>query len=93
MALIQVQVEHGRSQAEARDRLAKAVGEVQSRFGSMVRTCEWSPARDSVMLTGPGVRLDLRVDATHVHVSGDLPLLASLLGTEKLKQIVASSFK
>lgn len=93
MALVQVKVEHGRSEVEARDRLAKAVGEVQSRFGSMVRTCEWSPSRDSVTLTGPGVRLELRVDPTHVHVSGDIPLLASLLGTEKLKQIVASSFK
>jgi hypothetical protein len=46
-----------------------------------------------VVLNGPGVRLDLLVDAVDVHVSGDIPLLASLLGTDKLKQIVESSFK
>jgi Putative polyhydroxyalkanoic acid system protein (PHA_gran_rgn) len=93
MALIQVKVKHGRSHSEARDRLARAVGELQGRFGPMIRTCEWSPSRDSVALTGPGVRLDLVVDAIDVHVSGDIPLLASLLGTDKLRQIVESSFK
>jgi hypothetical protein len=93
MPLIQVKVKHGRSLSEARDRLARAVGEVQGRFGPMIKTCEWSPSRDSVVLTGPGVRLDLLVDAVDVHVSGDIPLLASLLGTDKLKQIVESTFK
>lgn len=93
MALIQVKVKHGRTFDEARDRLAHAVGEVQGRFGTMVRTCEWSPSRDTVVLIGPGVRLELRVDPVDVHVSGDIPMLASLLGTEKLKQIVESTFK
>lgn len=93
MALIQVKVKHGRSLIEARDRLAMAVGELQGRFGPMVRSCEWSPSKDSVVLTGPGVRLDLTVNATDVHVSGDLPMLASLLGTDRIKQIVESSFK
>ena len=93
MALIQVKVKHGRTIDEARGRLARAVGEVQGRFGPMIRTCEWSPSRDSVVLTGPGVRLDLMVDAVDVHVSGDIPLLASLLGTDKLKQIVEATFK
>jgi len=93
MAMIEVKVKHGRTRTEAQDRLAEAVGEVQSRFGSMVRTCEWSPTRDSVVLQGPGVKLDLRIDDHDVHVSGDIPILASLLGTEKLKQIVQSAFR
>ena len=93
MALIQVKVKHGRTLDDARDRLAQAVGEVRGRFGPMVRSCEWSPARDSVVLHGPGVRLALRVAAVDVHVSGDIPLLASLLGTDKLKQIVESTFR
>ncbi len=93
MALIQVKVKHGKPESEARARLGVAVGELQSRFGPMVRTCEWSPDRSSVLLTGPGVRLDLKVDSEDVHVSGELPILASLLGSEKLKQIVASTFK
>ena len=93
MSLIQVKVKHGRTFAEARDRLALAVGEIQTRFGPIVRKTEWSPARDSVTLTGPGVRLELLVDATDVHVSGDIPLLASLVGSSKLKQIVEATFK
>jgi hypothetical protein len=93
MPLIQVKVKHGRTIDEARDRLERAVGELQGRFGPMIRTCEWSPGRESVVLTGPGVRLDRLVDADDVHVSGDIPLLASLLGTDKLKQIVEATFK
>ena len=93
MPMIQVKVPHGRTIDEARDRLARAVGELQGRFGPMIRTCEWSPGRESVVLTGPGVRLELRVDPIDVHVSGDIPILASLLGSDKLKQIVEATFK
>jgi hypothetical protein len=93
MSLIQIKVEHGRTFEEARDRLALAVQEIQSRFGLMVRKVEWSPGRDSVILEGPGVRLDLKVDAVAVHVTGDIPMLAGLLGSSRLKQIVESTFK
>jgi Putative polyhydroxyalkanoic acid system protein (PHA_gran_rgn) len=93
MSLIQVKVEHGRTFDEARDRLDLAVREVQAKFGVMVRRAEWSPGRDSVILEGPGVRLDLRVDHVAVHVTGDLPILGGLLGSSRLKQIVESTFK
>jgi hypothetical protein len=93
MSLIQLKVEHGRTFEEARDRLALAVQEIQTRFGLMVRKVEWSPGRDSVTLEGPGVRIDLKVDALAVHVTGDIPMLAGILGSPRLKQIVESAFR
>ncbi len=93
MPLIQVKVQHGRTFEDAKDRLAQAVRDLQARFGVMVRKAEWSPGRDAVALEGPGVRLDLRVDAAEVHVTGDIPLLAGLMGSSSLNQIVESTFK
>jgi hypothetical protein len=93
MPLIQVKVHHGRTLDEARDRLTRAVAELQSRFGPLIRSCEWSPSRDAVALAGPEVRLDVRVDADDVHVSGDIPILGSLLGVDRVKQIVEATFK
>ena len=93
MSLIEVKFEHGQNREVARDRLNQAVGEIESRFGSMVHRVEWSSDRESVRLEGPGVRIDLRVDERDVHVSGDIPILAGLLGSSRLKQIVESSFK
>ena len=92
MPLIQVKVKHGKTLGEARDRLAGAVSQVRSQFGALIKSTDWSEARDAVTLTGPGVRLELRVDASDVHVSGDIPLLASLVGSSRLKQIVESTF-
>ena len=93
MPLIQVNVKHGRTLDEARDRLVRAVTELQNRFGPMLKSCEWSPSRSAVVLAGPGVRLDVSVDASEVHVSGDVPLLASLIGADRVKQIVEATFK
>ena len=93
MSLIELKVQHGRTFEEAKDRLAQAVRDLQTRFGGMIRKAEWSAGRDAVTLDGPGVRLDLRVNAEDVHVRGDIPLLARLVGSSKLKQLVESTFK
>ena len=60
----------------------------------LVRDLKWSEAGDAVVLTGPGVKLDLKVDANEVHVAGDIPLLGGLLGgSGSLKsQIVEAAF-
>lgn len=93
MSLIDVKLKHGRTYEDARDRLAKAVAQLQGQFGGMIRKAEWSPGRDAVVLEGPGARLDLKVDADEVHVTGDIPLLAGLFGSSNLKQLVESTFK
>jgi hypothetical protein len=46
-----------------------------------VKNVTWTPDRTAVTLTGPGVIVDLKVDAEHVHASGDIPLLGNLLGS------------
>jgi hypothetical protein len=57
------------------------VSEVQTRFASAVKSVTWNTDRTAVTLTGPGVRVDLKVDAEHVHATGDIPLLGNLLGS------------
>jgi len=93
MSLIQVKVKHGRTLDDAKAQLTRAVAEIQGRFAGLVHGVRWSDARDSVVLTGPGVRLDLRVDPEEVHVTGDIPLLGGLLGgSASLRKIVESAF-
>ncbi len=93
MSLIQVKLKHGRTFDDAKAHLARAVADVQARFGVMVQKAEWSAARDAVTLAGPGVRLDLRVDAEEVHVEGDIPLLGGLLGgSSGVKKMVEAAF-
>ncbi|MBA3312050.1 MAG: polyhydroxyalkanoic acid system family protein [Planctomycetota bacterium] len=79
MPLVNVSVKHNTTFEDAKVRLEGAVADVQGRFASVVRNIEWSPDRTAVKLTGPGVIVDLKVDAEHVHATGDVPLL-NLLG-------------
>ncbi len=94
MPLIDLKIRHGRPLDEAKAHLGRAVGDIQGKFGAMVRTVEWSGGRDAVSLGGPGFRLDVRVDASEVHVSGDLPWVAGLLGgSDGIKRMVESAFR
>ena len=93
MSLIEVKLKHGRTFDDAKAHLARSVAELQNRFGPLVQGAKWSEARDAVALSGPGVKLDLRVDADEVHVTGDIPLIGGLLGgSGKIRQIVESAF-
>ncbi len=79
MPLVNVSVKHNTTFDDAKSRLEQAVADVQGKFASVVRNIAWSPDRTAVKLTGPGVIVDLSVDAEHVHATGDVPLL-NLLG-------------
>lgn len=81
MPLVNVSVKHNTTFDDAKQRLADAVADVQGRFAAAVKNVTWSPDRTAVTLTGPGVIVDLKVDAEHVHASGDIPLLGNLLGS------------
>ncbi|MEX0712960.1 MAG: polyhydroxyalkanoic acid system family protein [Pirellulales bacterium] len=80
MPLISLSVKHGRSLEEARLRLEETVAQALDRFGSLLERVEWSADRDRVKLFGPGVELEMRVDAQEVYVTGDMPFLSKLLG-------------
>jgi hypothetical protein len=95
LPLLNLSLKHGRTLDDARARLKMAVGEAQARFSPMIQRVEWSADQDSVALSGVGFRIEMRVDAQDVHVTGDLPLFGGLLGSplaQGLKGILQKAF-
>jgi hypothetical protein len=96
MSLINLSLKHGRTAAEARNTLEKAVGDVQSLFGAMIRRADWSTDHNRVRLEGSGFWVEMSVDDQHVHATGDIPFLAWLLGGPLgggLKKILEKRFE
>jgi hypothetical protein len=94
MPLVSLSLAHGRTQEEARRRLETVVGEISGRFG--LGDIEWSADRNRVKLEGIGARIEMWVDPRDVHVTGDVPVLAGLLGgpfTSGLRQILDQAFR
>ncbi len=46
----------------------------------MLPCADWSDDRNRVRLIGTGFEIEVWVDAAEVHLRGDIPLLAKLLG-------------
>ena len=80
MALVNLSMKHGATLPEAETQLSQTVAEVTNRFGAFVRGVDWAEDRRSVKLTGPGMWVSMRVDATDVHCEGDIPAVSNLLG-------------
>ena len=96
MPLINLAVQHGRTLEEARTSLEMAVNKVHNQFGALVRQVVWSADRGRVRLNGVGFWVELWVDDRDVHATGDIPLLAGLLGSSMatgLKQILHQTFQ
>jgi len=96
MPLMTLSVQHGQTLDEARSRLATAVHEITSRFGTLVRQVAWSTDRSQVQLEGSGFWIELWVDGQAVHVSADLPALGRFLAgsvTTGLKEIIQRIFQ
>ena len=96
MAALNLTVRHGRSLEDARRGLEAAVQRVSGQFGPLVRRVEWAPDRHRVKLDGAGFWVEMWVDAQDVHATGDIPMLAGLLGGQLgagLKQIVQQTFQ
>ena len=94
--MINLTIAHGQTLEEARRRLQAAVREVSDRFKSGVRRVEWAADRDRVKLEGPGIWVEMWVDARDVHATGDIPLLGALLGApvaSGLKQVIEQTFQ
>jgi hypothetical protein len=97
MPMLTMSVKHGQTQEQARDHLEQAINQVRTQYAGMVQGVEWSPDRNTVRLAGTGgVRVDLNVDATDVHVSADVPGLLGVLASPLLlglRGIVEKEFK
>jgi predicted alpha/beta-fold hydrolase len=94
--LINLTLEHGRTQEEARGHLETAVHQVSGQFGSFLRRVDWEHDRSRVKLEGVGFRVEMWVDAQAVHATGDVAILAGLAGsslTSGLKQIMQRTLR
>jgi hypothetical protein len=69
MPLITFSLQHGRTLAEARQRLATAVDEVHRRGGALVQHVTWSADHTQVRLEGVGYWVAMRVDAQALQVA------------------------
>jgi hypothetical protein len=96
MPLLNLTVQHGRTLEEASRGLETAVHQVSGQFGALIRRVEWAADRHRVKLEGVGFWVEMWGDAQAVHATGDIPILAGLLGrtlTSSLKQIVEQTFQ
>jgi hypothetical protein len=96
MPLIDLTVKHGRTLDDARRGLETAVHRITGQFGTLVRRVEWTADRNRVKLEGVGFWVEMWVDPDVVHATGDIPLLAGLLGGQfgsGLKQILQQTFQ
>ena len=96
MPALSLTFRHGRTLEEASRELEQAVQRVSGQFGPLVRRVEWAPDRHRVKLEGAGFWVEMWVDAQDVHATGDIPMLAGLLGGRLgsgLKQILQQTFQ
>jgi hypothetical protein len=96
MSVINVSLEHGQTFEQARSRMRTAVGDAQKLFGALVRTVSWNANGDQARIDGTGFWIEMKVDAKHLHATGDIPVLAGLLGgpmAKRLEQVVERSFQ
>jgi len=96
MPFISLTIAHGQTLEEARRRLEQAVREVSDRLKSGIRHVEWTADRNRVKLEGPGIWVELWVDARDVHATGDIPMLGALFGgpvAAGLKQVIEHTFQ
>jgi hypothetical protein len=96
MPVIDLTFKHGRTLEDAARGLERAVQQVSGQFGALVRRVEWAPDRHRVKLEGTGFWVEMWVDAQDVHATGDIPMLAGLLGGRLgsgLKQILQQTFQ
>lgn len=74
MADLNLSYAHGQSPEAARVHFETAVTKAAKQFGFWIRSVEWDAGRTSARLTGPGYSVLTRVDDTHVHAEGSIPI-------------------
>lgn len=96
MALINFSIEHGRSPAEAKERLREAIAEVERKAQSLIKQVEWAADETAVRIVGTGFEVRVRVDERMTYVEGEIPWVAKLLGSQAVthvKQILIEAFE
>jgi Putative polyhydroxyalkanoic acid system protein (PHA_gran_rgn) len=94
--MINLSFQHGQTLEEARRRLEAAVDQVSKQFQALVRRVDWADDRTRVKLEGAGFWVEMWVDASDVHATGDIPTLRGLLSGpfgSGLRQILQQTFQ
>jgi hypothetical protein len=94
MSVINLSLKHGKTLEVAQAQLEKAVEDVRTTLGTLVRRIDWTGDHRTVTLYGTGFHVEMWVDAQEVHAKGDLAFLGLLSGplTSGLKGILQKSF-
>ena len=79
MAQVNLSFEHGQPWDAARTNFETAVARAQEAHPRWIHGVAWSEDRTAATLTGPSYVVNLRLDATHVHAQGRVPLALKLL--------------
>jgi hypothetical protein len=82
--MINLSFQHGQTLEEARRRLEAAVDQVSRQFQALVRRVDWADDRTRVKLEGAGFWVEMWVDASDVHATGDIPTWAAYLAARSV---------
>ncbi len=79
MAALNLSVKHGQTWDVAKANFEKGLARAGEKFGSYVRSVEWSDDRTSALVNGSGFNVRLWVDQEAVHAEGDVPFYVKFL--------------
>src|SRR3954451_13134341 len=92
MSLLNLSVKHGQTWEVARVNFEKGIEDAARTFGSWLQRVEWAPDRTKAKLFGPGIEVEMWVDAQEVHAKGDIPVFARLVEAP-LKKFLHQTFQ
>jgi hypothetical protein len=87
MAQIQRSIPHGQSWEAARVNFVRGIDRAIAEHGKHFNPAEWNADKTAVRLTGTGFALNLNVDPTSVHVTGNIPFFLKFLEGPVLKSV------
>lgn len=79
MPALNLSIEHGQPYDAARANFETSIVSAGDRFSRWIKAVEWSDDRTAARLTGPGFEVRLKVDPTHVHAAGHIPIFVKLI--------------
>ena len=92
MAEVNLSFDHGQTLEVARANFRHAIEDAVKQHGKHFKSVVWSDDRTEAALSGTGWKLDLKVDATKVHVTGHVPFFLRFL-EKPVMQFIEKSFK
>ena len=92
MSEVNLSFDHGQTWEVAQANFQHGIEEAVKQHGKHFNSVVWSDDRTGASLSGPGWRLDLKVDPTKVHLTGHVPFFLRFLEKPVL-QFIEKTFK